>query len=647
MCGFTGFLDQSAASLANEDIIQRMMDALTHRGPDDKGFWSDDYSGITLGHRRLSILDLSPAGHQPMVSVTGRYTIAFNGEIYNHLQIRDQLSQTEWRGHSDTETLLAAIEEWGIGNTLKELVGMFGFALWDRQDKTLYLARDRVGEKPVYYGWQSDTLVFGSELKALRQHPKFHAPIDRNALCLFMRYSYIPAPHTIYQDIKKLSPGTFIAFSPRGQKDPTPVQYWSFSDAARRGIEQPFAGSDEEAINTLDRHLSTAIQGQMLSDVPLGAFLSGGIDSSLVVATMQRLSKTPIKTFTIGFNEAEYNEAEHAKSVARHLGTDHTELYVTAQQSLDVIPRLPQLYDEPFADSSQIPTFLVSQLAKTQVSVCLSGDGGDELFGGYNRYAWSMHFWNRMRHAPVGMRNALATTLTVIPPSSWDSIFRAFKPLLPKSLRYSSPGDKIHKLSTVLGAKCPEDIFFSLLSHWKEPERLVLGGHEPATALSDPFFSSWIKDKPNAMMLLDSISYLPDDILVKVDRAAMAVSLETRVPLLDHRFIEFAWSLPPRHKLRGNETKWILKQLLSRHIPQELIDRPKMGFGVPIDQWLRGPLRDWAETLLAPERLRQEGYLSPKLVRDKWVEHLSGQRNWAYYLWDVLMFQAWLEESQR
>ena len=666
MCGFTGFLERSENSSEQlTEIVTRMASTLVHRGPDDGGIWTDPSAGVALGHRRLSILDLSPAGHQPMVSRNGRYVIAFNGEIYNHQALRIKLgteprypdhplfdrpaertdsSPHDWRGHSDTETLLAAIEAWGVDEALKQSVGMFAFALWDRHDRLLYLARDRMGEKPLYYGWHGQTLLFGSELKALKQHPAFRGEIDREALSLYMRYCYIPGPYSIYQGIRKLPAGTYIVIG-RDRRESTPVPYWTVKDTALRGQMQPFSGTEAEAISRLETVLKEAVAGQMMADVPLGAFLSGGYDSSLVVALMQAQSDRPVKTFTIGFNEAEYNEAQHAKAVAQHLGTDHTELYVTPDEAMSVIPRLPALYDEPFADSSQIPTFLVSQLARQHVTVSLSGDGGDELFGGYNRYFWAMGFWRRMRFLPRNFRIALSRLLTVVPPHAWDTVFRGLGFMLPASLRYSSPGDKLHKLSSFLGAKHPEAIYLDLLSHWKEPARLVRGAQEPQTALNDPVQWPGLRDFEHRMMYLDSVSYLPDDILVKVDRAAMGVSLETRVPLLDHRVVEFAWQLPVGMKIRQGQGKWPLRQVLYRHVPQDLVDRPKMGFGVPIDHWLRGPLKPWAEALIEPGRLKAEGYLNPVLVQEKWIQHQSGRRNWSYYLWDVLMFQAWLAEQ--
>jgi asparagine synthase (glutamine-hydrolysing) len=664
MCGFVGFLNRSETTPADRlrDIVGRMTEALRHRGPDDGGVWTDDLTGVALGHRRLSILDLTAAGHQPMVSRGGRFIIAFNGEIYNHLELRRELEQgpatpghalfdhanagaeasPAWRGHSDTETLLAAIEAWGVGEALKQSVGMFAFALWDRHDKILYLARDRLGEKPLYYGWQGDTLLFGSELKAFKAHPAFQAEIDREALTLLLRHNYIPAPFTIYRDIHKLPPGTYLALGSH-RPNPQPVTYWSARDTALRGQMQPHAGTEDEAADALDSLLRQSIAGQMVADVPLGAFLSGGFDSSMVVALMQAQSSRPVKTFTIGFGEAEYDEAEHARAVAKHLGTEHTELYVTPEEAMAVIPKLPSLYDEPFADSSQIPTFLISQLAREQVTVSLSGDGGDELFGGYSRYFWAIKLWRWVGYLPMPARLTLTRLLTIVPPHAWNTLFRALGFMLPAGLRYSNPGDKLHKLSSFLGARKPEEIYFDLISHWKEPNRLVRGAQEPATVLSDPLQWPELRDFEHRMMFLDTVSYLPDDILVKVDRAAMGVSLETRVPLLDHRVVEFAWRLPLSMKIREGQGKWLLRQVLYRYVPRELVDRPKMGFGVPIDHWLRGPLKPWAEALIEPRRLKAEGFLNPTPIREKWRQHQSGRRNWSYYLWDVLMFQAWLE----
>lgn len=651
MCGISGFWGPITREEILEKAIRAMTASLRHRGPDDEGTWLDPGAGVALGQRRLSILDLSPAGHQPMISAGGRYVVTFNGEIYNHLALRGRLDIHEagsekrcWRGHSDTETLLAGFEAWGVEETIRRSVGMFALAVWDKASRTLTLARDRLGEKPLYYGWQGKALLFGSELKALRAHPEFRGEVDRDALTLLLRHNYIPAPYSIYRGIHKLPPGTWLQARP-GERDAQALPYWSARECAETGRRDPYLGSETEGATELEELIKQSLAGQMVADVPLGAFLSGGVDSSTVVALMQRLSTRPVKTFTIGFREDAYNEAEHARAVARHLGTDHTELYVTPEETLAVIPKLPTLYDEPFADSSQIPTYLVSRLARQHVTVSLSGDGGDELFGGYNRYSWATEIWRKLGWLPRPVRSAIAGLLTVLPPTAWDAAFKGLEPVVPSRLRYSEPGLKLHKLAEVLGARTPEEIYWMLVSHWKGPAEVVPGAKEPPTVLTDR--QSWpdLADFEHRMMYFDTVSYLPDDILVKVDRAAMGVSLETRVPLLDHRVVEFAWRLPLRLKMRGGVTKWLLRQVLYRHVPRELIERPKMGFGVPIDSWLRGPLRKWAESLLDPARLLREGFFNPAPIQQKWNEHLSGQHNWQYYLWDVLMFQAWLENE--
>lgn len=638
MCGIAGWLGSVVAT----EVVARIGDALVHRGPDDGGSWVDADAGVGLLHRRLSILDLSPAGHQPMASVGGRYVIVFNGEIYNHLDLRDALGGVPWRGHSDTETLLAACEAWGIEKTLAQCVGMFAFALWDRHMRTLTLARDRLGEKPLYYGWQHGVFMFASELKAMRAHPAFEGEVDRDVLTLFLRHNYVPAPYSIYRGISKLPPGMYCQI---GLNSTSVVMktYWSVRAAAEQGQKNRFAGSDEEAREALESVLMQSVRGQMLADVPLGAFLSGGVDSSTVVALMQKHSARPVKTFTIGFDEEAYNEAEHAHAVARHLGTEHTELYVKPQEAQAVIPLLPGLYDEPFADSSQIPTYLVSRLAREHVTVSLSGDGGDELFGGYNRYFWAQDIWRRVGWLPQSVRAGIAGVLTSMPPTTWNSAFKRLERFLPANLRHANPGDKLHKLADILAVRCPEEIYWGLVSHWKQPAQVVKGGAEPTTVLTDANEWADVPDLTHRMMYLDTVSYLPDDILTKVDRAAMGVSLETRVPLLDHRVLEFAWSLPLSMKVRGGQSKWLLRQVLYRHVPKELIERPKMGFGIPLDVWLRGPLRAWAEGLLNPSRLEREGFFQSEPIQQKLREHLSGRRNWSYYLWDVLMFQAWLE----
>lgn len=648
MCGLAGFFQPGGLAPQAQIHARGMADRLVSRGPDDAGVWTDEAAGIALAHRRLAVVDLTPAGHQPMVSAAGRYVIAFNGEIYNHLLLRDELAAAHrapaWRGHSDTETLLSGFDAWGIEATVRRTVGMFAFAVWDRQAHTLTLGRDRLGEKPLYYGWQGGTLLFGSELKALKAHPAFAAAIDRDALALLMRHNAIPAPYSIYQGIRKLPPGALLTLS-AGARETQPQAYWDARHAVADSLAHPFGGTPSQAVERLDVLLREAVAQQMMADVPLGAFLSGGVDSSTVVALMQAQSSRPVRTFTIGFHEAGYNEAEHAKAVAHHLGTDHTELYVTAQQAMDVIPKLPSLYCEPFADASQIPTFLVSQLARQHVTVSLSGDGGDELFGGYSRYMLGQRLWGYLSRLPLGLRRTLAQGVRVLPPHAWNRLLRPVQSLLPGSWAQVRPGDKLHKGAQVLAAQSPAELYRLLVTHWPEPTALVLGAREPSTVLTDPSRQPPTDNILHQMMALDLVTYLPDDILVKVDRAAMASSLETRVPLLDHRVVEFAWTLPSDYKLRAGEGKWPLRQVLYKYVPRELIERPKMGFGVPLDSWLRGPMRDWGESLLDESRMRQEGYFDPILVRQKWREHLSGHRNWQYLLWDVLMFQAWRSEQ--
>ena len=647
MCGIVGFLGTTGGEEATLAALARKMSAcLTHRGPDDSGVWVDEKAGLGLGHRRLSILDLSPMGHQPMSSRCGRYILTFNGEIYNYLDIRSEIEASgpaHWRGHSDTEVILAAIAQWGIGPTLQRMTGMFALAVWDQVERTLHIARDRLGEKPLYYGWLNGTLVFASELKALRVHPHWQGTVDRDALVLFLRHGYVPAPRSIYAGIRKLRPGTFL--SVRADGSSTEQHYWSARDVAERGVANPFEGSDADAQLNLERLLSRAVGRQMVADVPLGAFLSGGVDSSTVVALMQAQSARPVQTFTIGFREPGHNEAEHAKAVARHLGTDHTELYVTAAEAMDVIPRLPELYDEPFSDPSQIPTFLVAQLARRKVTVSLSGDGGDELFAGYNRHFIGRGLWSRVGWLPRGARNLLSSAITAVSPAHWNRALGAVMTLAPGQLRYPNPGEKLHKLALVLGARDPDEVYLGLTSHWKRPESVVLSGRERETATANGHHEAALSDFTQRMMYLDLTTYLPDDILVKVDRAAMGVSLETRVPMLDHEVVEFAWRLPLSLKIRDGRGKWLLRQVLYQHVPQELIDRPKTGFDVPIGEWLRGPLRSWAEPLLDEARLRREGFFDAGQVRTKWKEHLSGRRDWQQPIWNVLMFQAWLEKE--
>jgi asparagine synthase (glutamine-hydrolysing) len=621
-----------------------MAATLVHRGPDSRGVWVDEQAGIALGHRRLSILDLSPEGHQPMISHRGRYVIVFNGEIYNFQELRAELRNfCCFRGSSDTEVILAAFERWGLRDSVPRFNGMFALAVWDQRKRVLYLTRDRAGEKPLYYTRIGNSFLFGSELKALRAHPAFQGEIDRSAVALFMRHGYVPAPYSIYANVWKLPPGTMLKVDANGLES---VAYWSAKEVAEHGSGNPLQVADEEAVERLDSLLSDSIRLRMVSDVPLGAFLSGGIDSSTVVALMQKQSSRPVKTYTIGFHESGYNEAVFAGRVARHLGTDHTELYVTQDEAMSVIPQLPGLYDEPFADSSQIPTFLVSKLAREHVTVSLSGDGGDELFGGYTRYEWAERIWRGFGWMPVRFRRLIARILTGISPRVWETSFRALSPFMPGWLRQTKPADKFQKLGAILPVHTPEELYFRLVSEFSDPVALVPGASELPTVLAQPERWPGVPDFIHTMMFLDTVSYLPDDILVKVDRASMGVSLETRVPLLDHRIIEFAWQLPPKMKIRDGRGKWLLRHVLDRYVPRTLIERPKCGFGVPLHEWLRGPLRKWAEELLDAGRLRQEGILNPNPVRQKWSEHLSGKHNWMAALWNVLMFQAWLEEQR-
>lgn len=650
MCGFAGFIDFSKGRSHDElrAVVGGMSATLVHRGPDDAGEWVDPDAGAALGFRRLAIIDLTPSGHQPMCSASGRYVITFNGEVYNFAAIRGELesvgSAPAFRGHSDTEVILAAIEAWGVEAAVQRFIGMFAIALWDRRERRLHLIRDRLGVKPLYYGWAGSTFLFASELKALRAYPGFRPEVDRDALTLFFRHIYIPAPYSIWKGVSKLLPGTILTI--REQSSAVPVPYWSAQKVAEGGQAEPFRGSPEEAVEQLDALLRDAVGLRMIADVPLGVFLSGGIDSSTVVALMQVQSSRPVKTFTIGFHESNYDEACYARGVARHLGTEHHELYVTPHEAQAVIPRLPSLYDEPFADSSQIPTFLVSQLARRHVTVALSGDGGDEMFGGYNRYFWGRGIWKGLGWLPRFSRGLGARLLTGVSPGTWDRLLQRLNPLLPSWARVRTPGDKLVKLGEVIGAATADEMYYRLTSCWKSPREVVAEGVEPPTLLNDTTRWPRALDFTQRMMYLDLMTYLPDDILVKVDRASMGVSLESREPLLDHRLVEFAWKLPLSMKVRGEEGKWALRQVLMRYVPMELIDRPKAGFGLPLDTWLRGPLRDWAESLLAEPRLKREGFFHPAPIRGKWKEHLSGRRGWHYYLWAVLMFQAWLEHNQ-
>lgn len=663
MCGLAGFLGLPAPQAMLAARGTAMADTLWHRGPDDGGLWVDEQAGLCLAHRRLAIVDLSPAGHQPMASPGGRYQLAFNGEIYNHGEIRAELqarglAPAAWRGHSDTETLLCAIEHWGLEATLARATGMFAIALWDRSERTLHLARDRFGEKPLYYGWVrghgEPAFVFASELKALRAHPGFDNPVHRGALALYMRHLYVPAPHSIHQQVFKLEPGCLLRISaPLPEAPSAPLRppahhgtlelrrWWRLADAVSAGLADPFA-DDASAVQALEQALSRSIAQQSLADVPLGAFLSGGVDSSAIVALMQAQSTRPVKTFTIGFDEAAYDESPHAEAVARHLGTEHHALRVTATEAQAVIATLPAMYDEPFADSSQIPTRLVCAAARREVTVALSGDAGDEMFGGYNRYLWGPRLWRRLGRLPYPLRQALAGVLAGLPPGGWDALAAPLQGRRPGVEGVARVGEKLHKLArSIRGVHDIDGLYRRLVAEWQDPAQVVRPpATEPATALDDAL-PAGLGDPAQRMMYLDSLSYLPDDILCKVDRAAMSVSLETRVPFLDHQVAQVAWRLPPHMLIRGGQGKWALRQLLYRHVPQALIERPKQGFGIPVGQWLRGPLRAWAEPLLDAQRLESEGFFHAAPIRDRWARHLSGREDHTAALWAVLSFQAW------
>ena len=702
MCGFCGFITTDKNVLTRAELSATSMAlAIQHRGPDDAGAWADASAGIALGFRRLSILDLSSAGYQPMRSASGRFVMTFNGEIYNHTDLRELLRAAQlgkpvqpWRGHSDSETLLACFEAWGLEETLQKTVGMFAIALWDTQTRTLHLARDRFGEKPLYYGWATTAstaapaFVFGSELKALRAYPGFANPVSREALALYMRFTYVPAPYSIYQNIFKLEPGCMLSINsdfstkinealPQASILPVAAQvpsmltaplrppalqgglcmhrWWSLASVVEAGAQNQIR-SEDEALETLEQRLKDAVRVQSLADVPLGAFLSGGVDSSCIVALMQLQASSPVKTFTVGFEEAGFDESPHARAVAKHLGTEHNSLFVSAKQAQAVIADLPALYDEPFADSSQIPTHLVCKAARQQVTVALSGDAGDELFGGYNRYFWGPRIWSRLAWLPYPARQALGAGIRAVPTAGWDALSRPVNALVPASKNFARAGERAHKLAARLGGVHNlDELYNSLVSEWQNPAQVVKGAggetggllREPASMLSDPWPAAGAEQHQLRMMYRDSMTYLPDDILCKVDRAAMSTSLETRVPFLDHRVAELAWRLPLNMKIRNDQGKWALRQVLYKYVPKELIDRPKAGFAIPVGQWLRGPLKDWAEALLDEKRLELEGYFHPKPIRDKWVQHITGRYDHTPSLWAVLMFQSWLESTHQ
>ncbi len=647
MCGLTGIVDSSG--LPAETLrrhVTRMAATLAHRGPDDSGVWVDESAGIALGFRRLSIIDLSTAAHQPMMSGDGRYVLILNGEIYNYRDLRGELQQqgARFRSFSDTEVVLESIAAWGPEPAFCRLWGMFAIALWDRFDRLLYLARDRVGKKPLYYGEIGGTFLFASEIKALRAHPAFAGNIDRDALAAYVRFGYVPAPRSIHTGICKLTPGHYAVI---GTGRPPEVRpYWDPLKVVRDGVQRRTHLTECEATTELEALLRDAIGRRMIADVPLGALLSGGIDSSTVVALMQQQSTRPIKTFTIGFADAAYNEARAAKAVAEHLGTDHTELYVTPGEAQSLIPSLPEMYDEPFADSSGIPTATVCRLARKYVTVGLSGDGGDEVFCGYTRYALAQKIWRILNHTPGSTRALAARAIRRIPPAHIDALYKSVERLLPEAWHQTHPADKALKFSELLHANHADDVYRRLVTLWRSPADLVIGSAEPESILDDVSLRHTIPDFTDRMMYLDLVTYLPDDILVKVDRASMHFSLEMRAPLLDHRIIEWAWQLPGSFKKRKGQSKWLVRQVLYRHVPRSLVERPKMGFGIPIGKWLRGPLREWAEALLDDTRLRREGFFRPEPIRELWREHLAERRQEDHRLWCILMFQSWLEASQ-
>lgn len=659
MCGLTGIL--SHENQTTEELrctVQAMTAALAHRGPDAEGLWTE--GGLAFGHRRLAVLDLSLSGAQPMLSACGRFCIVFNGEIYNHLDLRLELlakgAAPKWQGHSDTETVLAGIVYWGLEKTLQRAKGMFALALWDRADKELSLARDRMGEKPLYWGWAGTDLVFGSELKALRAHPNCPTTVCRDALSEYLRFMYVPAPRSIHPGLYKLEPGTILTVHDVLPASPPakPIRpgerhgglsirrYWDLNAEIEAGARNPIE-DEGEAISMLATVLGKAVQRQTISDVPLGAFLSGGVDSSAVVALMQAKSERPVQTFTIGFDEAAFDESPHAAAVARHLGTDHTKLLVTDRDAIEVIPNLPYFYDEPFADSSQIPTHLVCRAARRSVTVALSGDGGDELFGGYNRYLWGPRIWDRFAPLPFPLRRGIGLAIRAIPLRAWDLGEVAYKVVRPGLVSISNLGDKVHRLGHRLQTvQSIDDLYRSLTSEWSLGSGVLNEmDSAPLSQLNDPLPKLGVDDPAMRMMLQDMRSYLPDDILCKVDRAAMAVSLETRTPFLDPEVIKLATRIPMHMKIRGQQGKWALRQVLYQHVPPEIIDRPKAGFAIPIGLWLRGPLREWAEELLSYERLTEDGLFNANLIRKTWAEHLSGRSDWTARLWAILMFQAW------
>jgi asparagine synthase (glutamine-hydrolysing) len=640
MCGIAGIWDRpwKSAPAAVTAMAEAMTDTLRHRGPDEGAVFADTGAWFALGHRRLSIVELSPAGAQPMISSCGRFVISYNGEVYNAAELRPELEAAgrRFRGHCDTEVILEGAAVWGVEATVRRLIGMFAIALWDKRERVLYLIRDRLGIKPLYWANFDDRVLFGSELKALRADSGWTPALDRDALAAYLRFGYVPAPHTIYRGVRKLPPGTILTVREHGV--PKITSFWSLADVARAGQSARLDVSEEEATKRFDALLRDAIGRRMVADVPLGAFLSGGIDSSTVVALMQAQSPRPVRTFSIGFREHGFDEAPYAAEVARHLGTDHTALYISPDHAVSVIPRLATIYDEPFADSSQIPTFLVSEMTRRHVTVALSGDGGDELFAGYTRYLRGRTLWRLVKHVPQSVRGLAAAGAGAISPSAWS----ALAAVIPGSMRPARFGAKMHKLAGMLAGEPEADVLYrQMVTQWADPENTVIGGSEPEGPLDDKSIKELVPDFIERMQYLDTVTYLPDDILTKVDRASMAVSLEARVPLLDHRVVAFSWMLPSAMKGADGVGKRMLRRVLSHYIPRELIERPKMGFAVPIQDWLRGPLRPWADPLLDERRLAAEGIFHPAPIVKRWREHLAGSNDWHDSLWAVLIFQAW------
>ena len=645
MCGITGFISQS--SIDYNAVLLKMVEKLNHRGPDSHGVWYDNNHAIGFGHARLSIVDLSETGHQPMISFSKRYSMVFNGEIYNHNSIREtiELERTiNWKGTSDTETILTAIEIWGIEKTIESCIGMFAIALWDSSEKQLTLIRDRMGEKPLYYGWVNENFVFASELSSIKSFPLFNNQINRDALMLYLRHCSIPDPYSIYENIYKLEPGCSIVIK-LGKKEIIKKQYWSTEKIANQNNSPTFIGTAHDAVQELEKLLKNAVKIQMQADVPIGAFLSGGVDSSAIVALMQSQSEKKVNTFTIGFDQKQYNEAEHAKKVAAHIGTNHHEAYMSNKEILDIVPLLPKIYSEPFSESSQIPTFLVSKIAKQKVTVSLSGDAGDELFCGYSRYQLADKSWSKISKIPYFVRKKVSSGINLFPQNFWQTVLQPLNSRKDKNGIQINPADKLLKAAPLLAFKNRKEFYSKgFMTHNLDAINWVIGSKESNTIFDTN--SIQIDNYLSEMMTIDQLTYLTNNNLTKVDRAAMANSLETRVPMLDHNIVSFAHSIPIEYKLRDGVDKWVLREVLYKYVPKQLIERPKMGFGVPLAEWLRGPLRDWCENLINQKRLEEEGFFDAKIIRTKWQEHLSGKRNWENQLWDVMVFQDWLDEQK-